>query len=58
MKPEAKACQGVKNTIFSYNVNKLVNDHNLDLVPIPWEDDIKAPYETGLAAEIRKKFGL
>ena len=58
MKPVGKSYNGVKNTIFSYDVNSLVNEHNLELVSIPKEDEIVEPHKQGLAAEIRRKFGL
>lgn len=56
--PVGKNCQGVKNSIFSYDVNHLVNTHNLELVRIPAEDSIIEDYDTGLAGDIRSKFGL
>lgn len=56
--PVGKNCNGLKNSIFSYNVNEIVNTHNLEIVSIPHEDSIKETYEQGLSGEIRKRFGL
>lgn len=56
--PVGKDCNGLKNSIFSYNVNEIVNKHNLTIVSIPHEDSLEETYETGLAGEIRKRFGL
>lgn len=56
--PVGKDCNGLKNSIFSYNVNEIVNKHNLTVIPIPHEDSLQETYETGLAGEIRKRFGL
>lgn len=56
--PVAKTCQGVKNSIFSYNVNEIVNVHNLDLVKIPYIGEIPEEYDKGIAGDVRKRFGL
>jgi hypothetical protein len=56
--PVGKNCNGVKNTIFAFNVNQIVNEHSLEIIPIPHEDTLQEPYKIGLAGEIRKRFGL
>lgn len=56
--PVGKDCNGLKNSIFSYNVNEIVTQHHLDILPIPHEDSFQETYDKGLAGEIRKRFGL
>lgn len=56
--PVGKECNGVKNSIFKYSVNDVVNKHNLEIISIPHEDSIQETYDIGLAGEIRKRFGL
>lgn len=58
MEPTGKDCNGVKNSIFSYNVNESVNKHNLEIISIPKQNETPEKYETGLAGDIRKRFGL
>jgi hypothetical protein len=58
MQPTPKNCNGLNNSIFSFDVNLLVNTHNLELIQIPVEGETPESYELGLAGEIRKKFGL
>ena len=56
--PVGKDCNGLKNSIFSYNVNEIVNLHGLEIMSIPHEDSVEESYDQGLAGEIRKRFGL
>ncbi len=53
-----KSCNGVKDTIFSWDLKKILEDHKLELVKIPQEDGYLAPHETGASGDIRRKFGL
>lgn len=55
---ELKDCNGVKESLAVYNVKQMIKDHNLPLVKIVDEATYKPAHETGMAGDIRRKFGL
>lgn len=56
--PEMKDYNGVKNSLTVYPAKKMIEENNLPLVKIPNEVDRVEKYTTGVAGDVRKKFGI
>jgi hypothetical protein len=55
--PEAKTFQGMKNSLYVFHIKQIIEGYKLQLIKIS-HGDIPKKEETGLAAEIRRKYGL
>lgn len=55
--PEPKTFMGMKNSLYVFHVKQIIEGYKLQLIPIPTGEVIKEQ-PTGLAAEVKRKFGL
>lgn len=55
---EFKDCNGNKGALEVHNVKRIIDEHSLELIDILDESKYKPEHETGIAGDIRKKFGL
>lgn len=56
--PEMKDYNGVKKSLAVWNVKQIIEDHNLELIPVPREEDYVPAHEQGISGDVRRKFGL
>lgn len=55
---EGKSFQGLKNSIFVYQIKQMLVDHpELELIPILTEEETKK-VSTGVAASVKERFGI
>lgn len=54
---EPKTFMGMKNSLYVFHVKQIMEGYKLQLIKIPHLDAVE-PRPTGLAGDIRKKFGL